>query len=115
MFAHGAVLRKNFFTSNELAAIIRDFRNSGLSPEEVAVMSFAQKITYQAHQVNERDFEELRRYGLSDEEILDVILASAARSFIGKALDATGIRPDTTSTGLEPELVKLLVADGAIP
>ena len=45
MLAHGALLRKNFFSADEVIAIVRDFRSAGLAPEEVALMSFAQKIS----------------------------------------------------------------------
>ncbi len=108
MLAHGAVLRKNFFSAEQLAAIVKDFRNAGLSPEEVAMMSFAQKVTSQASKICEHDIEELRGHGLSDEEILDVVLASAARNFFSKTLDATGTMPDHAYQELEPELLELL-------
>ncbi len=76
--------------------------------EEVAIMSFAQKITTQAHQISEHDMDELRRYGLSDEEILDVVLACTARSFFSKTLDALGAEPDDVYKEFEPELLQLL-------
>jgi alkylhydroperoxidase family enzyme len=108
MLAHGAVLRKNFFSVDELAAIVTDFRNAGLPPEEVAMMSLAQKVISQANQVSEADIDELRQYGLADEEILDVILTSTARSFFSKTLDAIGAMPDEIYLDLEPELLQLL-------
>jgi hypothetical protein len=49
MLAHGAELCKNFFSVNELKAIVKDFRNSGLPVEEVTMMSFAQKVITQTH------------------------------------------------------------------
>ena len=110
MLTHGAVLRKNFFSGDELTAIVRDFRNAGLAPEEVAIMSFAQ-----ANQISEHDFNELRGHGLSDEDILDVVLASAARSFISKTLDALGVKPDTVSLELESELLQLLAIGRPLP
>jgi len=73
MLAHGAVLRKNFFNADELIAIVKDFHNAGLSDEEVAIMEFAQKISTEAKEVSEEDMGKLRSYGLSDEEILDVV------------------------------------------
>jgi alkylhydroperoxidase family enzyme len=108
MLAHGAVLRKNFFSVDELAAIVTDFHNAGLPPEEVAMMSLAQKVISQANQVSEADIDELRQYGLADEEILDVILTSTARSFFSKTLDAIGAMPDEIYLDLEPELLQLL-------
>ncbi len=115
MLAHGAVLLKNSFSTDQLAAITRDFRNAGLPPEEVAIMSFAQKVTIQSHQIREQDLNELRGYGLSDEEILDVILASAARSFFSKTLNATGALPDEAYAEFEPELLQALAAGHSLP
>jgi uncharacterized peroxidase-related enzyme len=115
MLAHGAILRKNFFSADELAAIARDFRNAGLPPEEVALMAFAQRITTQAHQISKEDIDELRNYGLSDEEILDVILASTARNFFSKTLDAAGSIPDEAYSTLEPELFQVLTEGSPFP
>jgi uncharacterized peroxidase-related enzyme len=115
MLAHGALLRRNFFNADQLAAIVKDFRNAGLPPEEVALMSFAQKITTQAGQVSEHDFEELRAFGFTDEEILDVVLAGAARSFFSKTLDAVNAKPDEAYLELEPELLQLLTIGRPFP
>ena len=115
MLAHGALLRKNFFSADQLAAIVKDFRNAGLPPEEVALMSFAQKVTTQAHQMNETDIDELRGHGLSDEEILDVVLASAARNFFSKTLDTVCAIPDEAYLVLEPELLQVLTLGRPFP
>ena len=115
MFAHGAVLRKNFFSAAELVAIVKDFRNAGLPPEEVAIMSFAQKVSTQAHQVNQQDIEVLHGYGLSDTEILDVVLATTARNFFSKTLDSLGAEPDRVYLDLEPELIQVLALGRPFP
>ena len=115
MLAHGALLRKNFFSAHELIAIVKDFRNAGLPPEEVVLMSFAQKLTTQADQVTEKDIEELGGYGLSDEEILNVVLASAARNFFSKTLDTLDALPDDAYLELEPELLKALTLGRPFP
>jgi uncharacterized peroxidase-related enzyme len=109
MLAHGTVLRKNFFSAKELTAIAKDFRNSGLPPEEVALMEFAQKVTLEPNQTNEHDFDLLREKGLSDEEILNVVLTVTARNFMSKTLDALGAEPDAAFMDLEPELREALV------
>jgi alkylhydroperoxidase family enzyme len=102
------LLRKNFFSAAQLAAIINDFHNAGLHPQEVAMMSFAQKVITHAHQVSEHDIDQLHAVGMSDEEILDIVLTCAARSFIGITLDALGAEPDIAEMDLEPELLQLL-------
>jgi uncharacterized peroxidase-related enzyme len=107
MLAHGAVLRKNFFGPEELAAIARDFHNAGLPPEEVALMEFAQKVTREASKVTSSDIDRLREW-LTDEEILDVVLAVTARNFMSKTLDAVGAEPDDALMSLEPALREAL-------
>ena len=102
------MLRKNFFTVEQLLAILQDFRNAGLTPDEVAVMSFAEKVTLNAHSVTPEDIEALRGHGLTDTEILDVVLAASARNFFSKALDALGAEPDAAYTDLEPDLREAL-------
>jgi alkylhydroperoxidase family enzyme len=102
------VLRKNFFTTDQVLALLRDFRNAGLEPEEVAVMSLAEKLTINASSVTADDIEGLRGFGLADDEILDVVLAASARNFFSKALDALGAEPDAAYGDLEPELREAL-------
>jgi len=115
MLAHGAILRKNFFTADQLISIVKNFHNAGLPPEEVALMAFAQKIIIKAHQINEDDVDELRKLGLVDEEIFNVVLATSARSFFSKTLDALDAKPDTIYLELEPELIQVLTVGRPFP
>ena len=115
MLAHGSILRKNFFGPSELAAIARDFRSAGLPEEEVTLMEFAQKVTLEPNQITPQDFDLLRKKGLSDQEILDVVLAVTARNFMSKTLDALGAEPDAALMDLEPELREALVIGRPFP
>jgi alkylhydroperoxidase family enzyme len=81
MLAHGAVLRKNFFSAEQVAAIVRGFRYAGLEPAELAMMASSQKETLNAHGGTPEDIESLRTHGFSDAEILDITLAATVRSF----------------------------------
>ena len=115
MLAHGALLRKNFFSADELAAIVKDFRNAGLPDEEVAIMAFTQKVISKPAELSDKDYDELRGYGLQDEEILDVVLASTARCFFSKTLDALNADPDEVYREFEPELLELLASGRPFP
>jgi uncharacterized peroxidase-related enzyme len=115
MLAHGAILRKNFFSASELSAIARDFRNSALPAEEIALMQFAQKVTLEPNQLTRQDLDVLRANGLSDEEILDVVLTVTLRNFMSKTLDALGAEPDSAFMDLEPELREALVIGRPYP
>jgi alkylhydroperoxidase family enzyme len=102
------VLRKNFFSSEEIKKIVDDFRSAGLPEDEVAIMAFAQKVVTSPHEIEAEEVENLRGHGLGDEEIFDVILAASARSFFAKALDATGIQPDRAYLESVGDLIETL-------
>jgi uncharacterized peroxidase-related enzyme len=100
--AHGSVLIENFLSPEAIPTLMADYRSADLEPVEVAVMSLADKVAHDATSVTQEDIEELRRYGFTDGEITDVILAAAARSFFSKALDALGAAPDAKYAELDP-------------
>lgn len=106
--AHGAVLRDRFYGPEQVLSIVNDYRRAGLSPGEVAAMEFAEKISGQADRITSQDVEALRRHGFSDEEIVDVALAAAARNFFSRFLDGVGARPDAAFRELDEPLRKSL-------
>ncbi|RPH55696.1 MAG: hypothetical protein EHM81_14225 [Chloroflexi bacterium] len=87
-----------------MIAIAADYHNAGLEPVEVASMALAEKVILDQHGITQQDINGLLAYGLTDEEILDIVLTAAARSFYTKVLDALGAEPDDAYLELEPEL-----------
>ncbi len=75
-----------------------------LSPADRAVMDLADKVADDATAVTAADVDRLRALGLSDTDILDVVLTAAARCFFSKCLDALGAAPDAKYAALDPEL-----------
>jgi uncharacterized peroxidase-related enzyme len=109
MLAHGSVLTNRFLEPEALRAIVADHRNSGLGEVDVAVMDLAEKVASDATAVTQDDIDRLRELGVSDPEILDVVLAAAARCFFSKVLDGVGALPDREyEDKLEPELREAL-------
>jgi uncharacterized peroxidase-related enzyme len=104
MLAHGTVLVDQFFEPSALRDVVLDHRSAGLPQVDVAVMDLAEKVAGDATSITESDIERLRELGLSDDEILDVVLAAAARCFFSKTLDALGVHADVAFAKLEPEL-----------
>lgn len=51
--------------------------------------------------MTEDDLAELRGLGVDDTDILDVILAAAARCFFSSVLDAVGAEPDAAFRSLD--------------
>lgn len=105
--AHGTVLLEQF--GAPVREIALDHRAAGLDAVDVAVMDLAERVVDDATSIGDADLQPLRELGLSETEIMDVILAAAARCFFSKALDALGVEPDASYRELEPELREALV------
>jgi uncharacterized peroxidase-related enzyme len=104
---HGRVLIEQF--GEPVREIALDRRNAGLDDVDIAVMDLAEKVVVDATSIDDRDLQPLRDLGLSEPEIMDVVLAAAARCFFSKTLDGLGVRPDASLSELDPEVLDVLV------
>jgi alkylhydroperoxidase family enzyme len=95
--AHGQVLAEKFYDFESVPKL-----PDGLEDADRAIMGFAEKVVADATAVTEADIEELRGYGLGDDEIFDVVLAATIRCFFSKTLDALGVQPDPEFAELDP-------------
>lgn len=114
MLAHGSVLMDKFLDPESLQAVVADHGSAGLSDTDVAVMDLAEKVADDAGSIQQPDIDHLRSLGLSDQEVLDVVLAAAARCFFSKVLDALGVEPDAKYAGLAPGVRDALTVGRAI-
>jgi alkylhydroperoxidase family enzyme len=108
MLEHGAVLRKNGFSAEQIIAILKDYHHAGLSPLEVHTMDYATKISLDSGSITHAEIDFLRQDGLNDQQITDVTLAAVARNFISRFFDALGAGPDRERQEQEPELWEYL-------
>jgi uncharacterized peroxidase-related enzyme len=97
--SHGKVLAEQFLGAEAVAAL-----PAGLDETEAAVSALAEKVVRDASSVTQADVDGLRALGLDDAEIVDVVLAAAARCFFSKAVDALGALPDPVFRELDPPL-----------
>jgi uncharacterized peroxidase-related enzyme len=104
MLAHGKVLADRFLTEGEVEALARGGQADALDDAERAVMDLADRVAADAASVTREDVERLRAHGLSDAEIVDVVLAAALRCFYSKTLDGLGVEPDAAYQELSPSL-----------
>ena len=110
MLAHSSVLMdRGFYDADAVRAIAADHHAAALDDADVAVMDLAEKVAADATAVTQADIDHVRGHGLSDREILDVILAATIRAFFTKTLDAAGVQPDAGYRELTPELQEALV------
>jgi uncharacterized peroxidase-related enzyme len=112
--AHGSILIDKFLEPDGLRALMADPRTAGLNETDVAVMDLAEKVAADATSIEPADIDGLRSLGLSDADILDVVLAAAARCFFSKTLDALGVEPDAKYADLDPAVREALTVGRAI-
>ncbi len=105
--AHGRVLQERF--GEPVREILLDRRSAGLDDVDVAVMDLAERVVDDATSISDAELRPLRELGLSEPEIMDVVLAAAARCFFSKTLDGLGVLPDASYRELRPDLRDALV------
>jgi uncharacterized peroxidase-related enzyme len=113
---HGNILATGYYPAEQVVSIAGDGDEAAaaLDAADAAVVRFARKVAEEAEQITPEDIGELRRLGLSDADIFNVILAAAARCFFSKVLDATGTLPDAALHDLPDQLRAALTVGRAI-
>jgi uncharacterized peroxidase-related enzyme len=71
-------------------AVHRDYRNAGLTDQQVAMLAYAEQITVDASRISRADIDHLRAVGFSDLNIADIALAASFRNFLSRYFDAVG-------------------------
>src|SRR6478736_3554012 len=98
--AHGSILADRFLDADTVRRLVSDHHAAGLDEVDVAVMDLAAKVARDATSVTQADVDRLRDLGLSDADVLDVVLAATARCFFSKTLDALGTPADAKYNAL---------------
>ncbi len=92
--AHSKFLRDDCGDEPTMLAFAADPGGAALDATDRAVVTLAAKVAGDAASVTAADVEQVRAQGLSEDEIVDVVLAAAARSFFTKVLDGLGVQAD---------------------
>ena len=93
MAAHSKFLRDECGDEPTMRAIA-DPTGANLDAADRAVVDFATQVAQDASAITADDLQQLRDHGFDDSEIVDVVLAAAARAFFTKVLDALGVEAD---------------------
>jgi uncharacterized peroxidase-related enzyme len=102
--AHGKILAEQLLGPEATRAVADGDADTVLDPADAEIVRFATLVARDAAAVTAKDVDRLRAVGLSDEDILDVTLAAAARCFFSTVLEALGVQPDPAYQALDPDL-----------
>jgi uncharacterized peroxidase-related enzyme len=92
--AHGAILRireKNQHLADQVAT---NYRKADITGRQKAMLDFAAKVSLEAHEVSNADFDKLREQGFSDEEIWDIGAITAFFSMSNRLANLVSMRPN---------------------
>ncbi len=108
--AHSKMLRDRFYETEQVIQIATNHRHAGLADVDVAIMDFAEKVAETPSEISREEVERLKSLGLSDRDILDIVLSVAARAFFTTVVDALGSPVEEQLVeDLEPELLEVLI------
>lgn len=99
---YGKQLVADLGSKEMVLAVQRDFRNAGLPPRDVAMLSYAETVARDATQITPADIDVLRKAGFTDANISDIALCAAFRCFIGRFFDAVGAGPEAAFIDDDP-------------
>jgi uncharacterized peroxidase-related enzyme len=97
--AHSKFLRDVCRDEETMLAISERPDGAGLTGADLAVYQLAAKVARDAASVAQDDIDALKRAGLSDADVADVVFAAAARSFFTRVLDGLGAQLDQETAG----------------
>ena len=92
--AHGAILRiraKNPLIADQVAI---NHRKADLTPRQKAMLDFAVKVAERSHEIDDKDYEELKSHGFSDDDAWDIAAIAAMFAMSNRLANAFSIRPN---------------------
>jgi uncharacterized peroxidase-related enzyme len=92
--AHGAILRiraKNPLIADQVAV---NHRKADLAPRQKAMLDFAVKVSERSQAIVDKDYEELKRHGFSDDDAWDIAAIAAMFAMSNRLANAFSIRPN---------------------
>jgi uncharacterized peroxidase-related enzyme len=106
--AHGKILREQFLSGADMTSLASgDY--APFTEAESAMMDLARKVVVDSSSVGDDDIDRLRRAGLGENEIFDVVAVASARCFFAKLVDSLGAQPDHPFGAIQDGLRDLLV------
>jgi uncharacterized peroxidase-related enzyme len=92
--AHGALLRQHSDDPELASHVMHDFSQADLDPQTKGMLEYAAKLTKNPTSMEKSDVERLRQLGLTDEQILSVVLITCNFNFMTRLADGLGVEVD---------------------
>jgi len=97
---HGKLLA-GFIGEDAVLALRAGRYADGIAPREQAIFELARQVATDASRVTRGEVERLQVFGLTDDEVFDIVAAAAGRAFFTKLLDGLGVEADAAFLELD--------------
>jgi uncharacterized peroxidase-related enzyme len=94
LVAHGAALREALGDPIMADRITLDYRRAGLDERRAAILDYAVKVTNEPLDCTPDDLERLKSFGLTEEEVWDVVEIASMYNFTNRMSLACGMIPN---------------------
>ncbi len=94
LVSHGAALREALGDAIQGDRLTLDYKRANVSQKMLAVLDYAVKLTVTPRECSPADIEYLKSFGLTTEEVWDVIEIAAMYNFTNRMAHATGMMPN---------------------
>ncbi|MFQ5875466.1 MAG: peroxidase-related enzyme [Dehalococcoidia bacterium] len=92
--AHGGALREVSGDPALASQVMHDYTKADMDPQTRAMLDFAVLLTREPGSMREENIEELRQAGLTDEQVLSVVLITCHFNFMTRLADGLGVELD---------------------
>jgi len=92
---HGEALNQYWQNEEKLLRLVEDYLSAGLSDREIALIEYANKLTLKPNRVSSDEIDDLRKAGLTDEDILGLNLLVSYMNFANRIISGLGVEFDT--------------------
>ena len=92
--AHAAALRSIGLSAEEVEQIEKDVENAGFSEKELALIDLARKVNLTPNAITDEDFEEVRKTGATDSDIVEALGVMEIYTAFNKFLDSLQVDID---------------------
>ncbi|TFB24063.1 peroxidase [Filobacillus milosensis] len=70
----------------------KDYKLADLDDKTIAILTYAVKLTLKPHSVTDEDVIELKEFGCSDLEVLDVCQIASYFNFVNRIAEGLGVK-----------------------
>ena len=71
--------------------VMQDYGEAVLDDETLAIVEYVEKLTNEPSEMTENDVQTLKKAGLSDNQILSVVMITAMFAFMNRLADGLGV------------------------